>query len=158
MADQFSLKPPLPVPLPKRTRPKSPEGRVLHDVRDFLEREGWLVVRTETGVFVGLGVAQLAAKNGDLSRLQPRHVGGSTIGGKGFPDLCAMKGGFEPLLIEVKAPGKAPDLKQRAAHDKIRAFGLVVVWTDGLAADDPDPKFSRVKQPFEPWYRRNFRE
>jgi len=153
------------------------ESAIQESIRAYLEARGWLVIRFETGLFVGwyqleqlkrsiLGVINWTNRNAiagavlkAFGRVIPTQIGTSTIGRKGFPDLIALRGSRaadadyappECLLIEVKAAGKKPSADQDKALDTLRrVFHLRAIYADGLEDG---------KQPFADYYRRKIGE
>lgn len=149
---------------------KGGESAVQDSIRGYLEARGWLVIRFQSGLFVGWfqleklkstifailkanrnPVAMLAA----FGKIVPTSVGSSTLGRKSFPDLIALKrwgtngeenGPVDCLLIECKAPGKKPNPEQTQALDALRrVFRLRALYADGLEDGN---------MPFADYYRR----
>lgn len=105
---------------PKQSKRKTGEGAVLDDVSSFLESRGWLVIRFETGLFLGYGTIRqfvdtvVALVKEDFDRpptmatkialwwkkIRPMRIGTTTLGWKGFPDLIAIRHNRRPGAAE----------------------------------------------------------
>jgi len=157
---------------PKKTKRKTVEGVVLDDVTGFLEARGWLVVRFQSGLFVGYGQVRTFMDKalelldgfdtikvakvrllGLIKKIRPSRIGTTTLGWKGFPDLIAIRHNGRPdaphtttLFIECKRENATPDPDQRMLLEKLRrGFRMRALYTDGL---------DNGKQPFRDYYQR----
>jgi len=149
---------------------KGGESAVQDSIRGYLEGRGWLVIRFQSGLFVGWfqleklkstifailkanrnPVAMLAA----FGKIVPTSVGSSTLGRKSFPDLIALRsrategedfGPIDCIIIECKAKGLKPKPEQGQALDTLRrVFRLRAIYADGLEDGS---------MPFVDYYRR----
>ena len=139
-------------------------------IRAYLEARGWLVIRFQSGLFVGwFQLAQLrdklltiikerrspAALLEAFKKIVPTSVGSSTLGRKSFPDLIALRsrategedfGPIDCIIIECKAKGLKPKPEQGQALDTLRrVFRLRAIYADGLEDGS---------MPFVDYYRR----
>ena len=50
----------------------------------------------------------------------------------GMPDRMLMKGNGQIIFVELKQPGKKPDVRQEAVHATLRRWGMRVEVVDNI--------------------------
>ena len=98
---------------------KLKEREIERLIRDYLEAQGYLVVKTDAG---------------HAARFTKRTMGHAVWGDvpSGFPDLIVLHPEQPAWFIEVKAPGGRLSQAQKLMHQYLREQGYKVVVAYGL--------------------------
>ncbi|MGH6631581.1 MAG: hypothetical protein ACREB3_17770 [Burkholderiales bacterium] len=99
--------------------PKLTEADVTRQVCDLMNAKGYRCMRLQSGMF---------AVGNRLVR----------VGERGLPDWLFLRppgvqlGWTSTIFVEIKAPGREPDAKQRAWHADAARARLLSTWTDDI--------------------------
>ena len=98
---------------------KLKEREIERAIRDYLEAQGYLVIKTDAG---------------HAARFTKRTIGHAVRGDvpSGFPDLIILHPSQPAWFVEVKAPGGRLSPTQRLMHGYLREQGYKVIVAYGL--------------------------